>query len=164
MLFPEAFNAGFLGDKIANVLFRLNNWMYDLLKERRVKNWILLAGTNDMNEEGISRDDWERFRLLLWAVLRLSKTGKGGIFVCGLFGRSDVAYEVTKKVNQGICDVVADFNDWIEKMMVYRRIVFIPPPGGINRSNMYPTCLLDAEGYKIWDQVLRSEVGAARLR
>lgn len=63
---PEAFNAGVSGDKIGNVLFRLENGMYDLLKGRSIRSWIILAGTNDMTqEEGLSAEDWKKFRLLL---------------------------------------------------------------------------------------------------
>lgn len=95
-------------------------------------------------------------------MLRLDR-GVGSIFVCGVFGRSDLAYEVTKKVNQGICDMVCDFNDWIKnREKEYRSIVFVPPPGGINRANMYDTCRPDADGYKIWDQVLCQEISSRR--
>jgi hypothetical protein len=97
------FNAGVGGDKIENVLYRLDLGLLPLLEDRNVKLWVVIIGSNDLTKIGkikkaLLPSEVERYRLLLQALLRTSATSQ--IIACALFQRSDVANEDVLESNR----------------------------------------------------------------
>lgn len=67
---PSSFNAGVGGDKIENVLYRLDLGMMDLLGERNVKVWVVMVGTNNLKKSHhLLPVEVRNYRLLVEALL-----------------------------------------------------------------------------------------------
>jgi hypothetical protein len=108
--FPHIFNAGVGGDRIQNVLYRLETkGLFHELKIRGVKHAVLQMGTNDLKpKRGLSSDALRQYALVLEAMHRASPKVK--VLVTGLMPRKDVAQGFIDHSNAGLQHLVQDYN------------------------------------------------------
>ncbi|ROW13482.1 hypothetical protein VPNG_04488 [Cytospora leucostoma] len=112
-------NAGCGGDKIENVIYRLAGdrgnevkGLADALmtskRARKVKLWVIHAGTNNLHpRRGFTDESVQAFRVLLKTILDIS--GKSvHILVTGLFYRKDIKDEFVDQANAKLKKIVDD--------------------------------------------------------
>lgn len=148
---PSSFNAGVGGDKIENVLFRLDLGMLSLLEERNVKLWVIMVGTNNL-KKALRPVEVERYRLLIQALLRISPTSK--IIACKLFKRKDIDDRYVEESNGALLDLVKEMNENLGE-----RIYVLEAPTGVTKEHLTNHVHLDEEGYEIWDGALYPLIG-----
>lgn len=112
-------NAGCGGDKIENIIYRLVGdranevkGLADALmtsrRARKVKLWVIHAGTDDLQpKRGLTDDSVQAFRVLLKTILDIS--GKSlHILVTGLFYRKDIKDDLVDEANAKLSKLVDD--------------------------------------------------------
>jgi lysophospholipase L1-like esterase len=151
---PSSFNAGVGGDKIENVLYRLDLGMMDLLESRNVKVWVVMIGTNNLRKtHHLLPVEVQRYRLLLQALLRISP--KSQIVACALFKRKDVGDQYVEESNELLRDLVNDVDMNLE---IGQRIQWFEAPVGVTKELLVDHVHLNKEAYRIWDQTLYAKV------
>ncbi|KAE9367139.1 SGNH hydrolase [Stipitochalara longipes BDJ] len=147
---PSSFNAGVGGDKIENVLYRLDFGMMDLLEEQNVKVWVVMVGTNNLKKtHPLLPVEVERYRLLLQSLLSISP--KSQIIACGLFKRKDVGDQYVEESNELLRNMLSDFD---KNLGIGQTIHWVEAPVGITKEHLVDHVHLNEEGYRIWDQTL----------
>lgn len=151
-----AFNAGVGGDKIENVLYRLDHGLLDIFSKQKeeLKLGVVMIGTNNFNgKKPLKISDIEKYRLLLQALLRMSNT-ESKILCCEIFKRKDVKDELVEESNRMLRELIADINAYIGK----ERIGWIAAPEEIGKERLEDHVHLDEAGYRIWDETLYSRI------
>ncbi|KAF2789613.1 hypothetical protein K505DRAFT_328122 [Melanomma pulvis-pyrius CBS 109.77] len=130
-----AWNAGVGGDTNKNIVFRLVEGLYRILKEGRqlhsnaaaddddmetshpghwsrdvdIRLWILASGTNDLHKkQGLRAGDVEAYRLLLEACLRIAPRSR--VLACDMFYRRDIPNVIVDRANAMLEAVVGGVN------------------------------------------------------
>jgi lysophospholipase L1-like esterase len=148
---PTSFNAGIGGDKIENVLYRLDLGLLDLLEKKNVKLWVVMVGTNNL-KKALKGVEVERYRLLLQALLRIAP--KSRVFVCGVFRRKDIDDQFVESSNEMLRGLVDEMNG----KLAAERLSWVEAPVGITKDRLADHVHLDEEGYKIWDETLYPKI------
>lgn len=143
---PSSLNAGVGGDKIENVLYRLDLGLTSQLESRNVKLWVVMIGTNNL-KKALKKVELERYRLLLQALLRISPTSR--ILCCEIFKRKDIEECYVEESNRSIRDVVEEMNQNLGE-----KIFWVEAPEGVTKERLVDHVHLDKEGYRLWDEVL----------
>lgn len=112
-------NAGCGGDKIENILFRLiGDPDQDLpglaeslstnRRQRKIKLWVVQAGTNNLHpKKGLTDASVEAYRALLESILDISDESTC-VMVTGLFYRKDIKNELVAQANAKLKKLVHD--------------------------------------------------------
>jgi hypothetical protein len=144
---PSSFNAGVGGDKIENVLYRLDLGLLDLLEGKKVKLWVVMVGTNNL-KKALKSAEVERYQLLLQALLRLAPGSR--IIVCEIFRRKDIDDQFVESSNEMLRGLVGEMNGKLGE----ERILWVEAPVGITKDRLVDHVHLDEEGYRTWDEAL----------
>ncbi|KAG0320342.1 hypothetical protein BGZ97_000261 [Linnemannia gamsii] len=105
---PGSFNAGCGGDKIENVLFRLD-LMYPLLQNcNSIKVWVVMVGTNNLRKKGFRPTDVALYHLLLQALLRVAPGSK--VLLCEMFQRQDIGDQYVDEANRMVRGMIDEMN------------------------------------------------------
>lgn len=161
----NSINLGVGGDKLENILYRLNVGLWNLFTARRrgmfpngeVKLFVLHAGTNNLRKpKGGFRTEKETraYELLVRALLEMG--GEQCKVLCtGLFRRQDVKESAVTVSNAEIEGVVKRLNQEF-----VRRVWYLAPPEEVDTSERWleDHVHLTEEGYRAWDRVLGPEV------
>jgi lysophospholipase L1-like esterase len=158
--YPEVFNAGVGGDRIENVLYRVDLGLLRLLKPRNPKCVVLHLGTNNLRpKQALERRHLDDYYLLLQALLRVLPTGTQ-ILVTGLFKRKDVDEQYIAYSNRVLEELVARINTEEAERQVQQNdcVHWMEPPEEIELKHLDDNVHLNANGYQIWDAILHSKV------
>lgn len=147
---PSSFNAGVGGDKIENVLYRLDLGLMSQLDTRNVKLWVVMIGTNNL-KKALKKVEVERYRLLLQALLRISPRSR--ILCCEIFKRKDIDDCHVEESNRAIRGVIEEMNGNLGE-----KIFWVEAPDGVTKERLVDHVHLDKEGYILWDEVLYARV------
>jgi GDSL-like Lipase/Acylhydrolase family len=111
--FPHIFNAGVGGDRIQNVLYRLDTkGLFWDLKSHRVKYAVLHMGTNDLRpKRGLNFATLTQYSLVVEALHRAAPGIK--ILVTGLMPRTDVDEVFIHRSNQALQNLVQEYNELV---------------------------------------------------
>jgi lysophospholipase L1-like esterase len=144
---PSSFNAGVGGDKIENVLYRLDFGLLDLLENKNVKLWVVIVGTNNL-KKALKSVEVERYQLLLQALLRIAPGSR--VIMCEIFRRKDIDDQFVENSNEMLRGLVGEMN----RKLGEERISWVEAPVGITKDRLVDHVHLDEEGYRIWDETL----------
>lgn len=147
---PSSFNAGVGGDKIENVLYRLDLGMQSLLEDRNVKLWVLMIGSNNL-KKSLKKADVEKYRLLVQALLRIAPTSK--VLACELFKRKDIDDAFVDESNRLLRELIMEMNANLGE-----RIYWLEAPSAITKEVLVDHVHFNMEGYRIWDEALSSRI------
>ncbi|ROW03273.1 hypothetical protein VSDG_01299 [Cytospora chrysosperma] len=105
-----ALNAGCGGDKIENILYRLvgdpdrgltglAEALWSPERQRKIKLWVIQAGTNNLHpKKGLTDPSMQAYRALLESILDTSDESTH-VLVTGLFYRKDIKKELVAQAN-----------------------------------------------------------------
>ena len=151
---PNTFNAGVGGDKIENVLYRLQLGLLQLMQPLATRLWIVHIGANNLRPNGPLRPfDLENYCLLLRALFSVSPR-HAQILVTGIFRRKDIADAHVHNSNRSIKGIVEEMN----KGYGSERILFMEQPNQLTKAHLADKVHLNAEGYRIWDRILSGKI------
>ncbi|OAQ32055.1 SGNH hydrolase [Linnemannia elongata AG-77] len=140
-----SFNVGCGGDKIENVLYRLD-LMYPLLQNcRDIKLWIVMVGTNNLRKKGFRPADVALYRLLLQALLRIAPRSK--VLACEMFRRKDIEDRYVDEANRMVKEMIKAMNDTLGDA----RIMWSEAPEDVTKEMFEDHVHLDELGYSRWD-------------
>lgn len=109
--FPDLLNAGVGGDRMQNVIYRLGTKdLYSRLKEHGVDCAVLHMGSNNLRpKRGLSAEAIEEYGLVVEALARAAP----GIvmLLTGIIPRKDIDRTFVDQSNDGLRQLVQDFND-----------------------------------------------------
>ncbi|KAG0274107.1 hypothetical protein BGZ95_010101 [Linnemannia exigua] len=149
---PGSFNAGCGGDKIENVLYRLD-LMCPLLQDCNIKLWVVMVGTNNLRKKGFRPADVALYRLLLQALLRVAPGSK--VLACEMFRRKDVEDRYVDEANNMVKVMVDEMNVNLGGGGVGEaRIVWSEAPTEVTKELLEDHVHLNQEGYSKWDRHL----------
>lgn len=149
---PGSFNAGCGGDKIENVLFRLD-LMYPLLQKcSSIKLWIVMVGTNNLRKKGFRSTDVALYRLLLQGLLRVAPGSK--VLICEMFRRKDIGDQYVDEANRMVRGMIDEMNNNLGET----RIVWNEAPEDVTKGMLEDHVHLDKDGYYKWTEQLLPSV------
>ncbi|KUJ22128.1 SGNH hydrolase [Mollisia scopiformis] len=151
----QTFNAGVGGDKVENVLYRLDLGLLDLLskQDEKIKICIVMVGTNNLGKKTPLKVD--KYRLLVQALLRISDR----VLCCEIFKRKDIEYSVVEESNRMLREMIGDVNTNLKD----ERVRWLEAPPEIGMERLVDHVHLDEEGYGIWDKVLWERIEGERV-
>jgi lysophospholipase L1-like esterase len=158
--YPQIFNAGVGGDKVENVLYRINLGLLTMLKAKNPKLVVIQIGTNNLQPKrslhGLHLDD---YHLLLQALLRLLPA-QTQILVTGLFKRRDVDEQCVLQSNMDTKQIVDTINtqETERRTEETNRVHWIESPKEIQLEHLADNVHLNLHGYQIWDEKLYSKI------
>ena len=165
----RVFNAGVGGDRYENIIYRLVGddvegrqlpSLMEMLDGCDIKLWVVQAGTNNLHpKRGLSDADVDKLRLVLRAVLRISRP-EARLLLTGLFRRKDITDPLIGEANRKLENLAVSMNESLETT----RIFFSPAPQAISKEEHLDDHVhLNVEGYRLWLRHLYPEVlGALR--
>ncbi|KAL2071049.1 hypothetical protein VTL71DRAFT_12284 [Oculimacula yallundae] len=147
---PSCINLGVGGDRIENVLYRLDSDLFTLLQNRGIKVWVLKIGANHLGrKKGLKRKEVDLYRVLLHALFRIAPGSK--VVAAGLGRRRDVDEDKIERSN----GVMRECAEEVDRAMGGGRVVWVDVPEEINaEEHLSDHCHMNEEGYRIWDEVL----------
>ncbi|KAK3809069.1 MAG: SGNH hydrolase-type esterase domain-containing protein [Linnemannia elongata] len=149
---PGSFNAGCGGDKIENVLYRLD-LMYPLFQNcSDIKLWVVMVGTNNLRKKGFRPTDVALYRLLLQALLRIAPGSK--VLACEMFWRKDIEDRYVDEANRMVKEMIKAMND----ILGDARILWSEAPEDVTKDMFEDHVHLDEDGYSRWDGQLLPRV------
>ena len=158
--YPKVFNAGVGGDKIENVLYRIQLGLLSMLKPKNPKLIVIQLGTNNLRpKQSLQSQHLENYHLLLQALLVLL-SAQTQILVTGLFRRRDVDEQCILQSNVAIKQLVDTINTQGTEKQVKEnyRIHWMDPPEEIRLDHLADNVHLNQHGYRIWDEKLYSKI------
>jgi len=170
-----AFNAGVGGDRNQNVVYRLTEGLYNMLKTAKkdvcdIKLWILASGTNNLQKKrAFRKQDVESWRVLVEACLRIAPAST--VLACDMSYRLDLPDGIVDQSNEMLREVVGEINEAlrVENMEKEHGLQANEAQTERDRSDqvkwietrhMFSKDMLDdhvhlnEEGYRVWDSVL----------
>ncbi|KAF8932984.1 hypothetical protein BGZ47_011082 [Haplosporangium gracile] len=145
---PGSFNAGCGGDKIENVLYRLD-LMYPLIQScSNIKLWVVMVGTNNLRKKGFRPTDVALYRLLLQALLRVAPGSK--VLACEIFKRKDIEDRYVDKANEMVKGMIEEMNGYLGG----RKIWWSAAPNDVTKEMLEDHVHLDENGYSRWEEQL----------
>ncbi|UJR32527.1 hypothetical protein I4U23_019989 [Adineta vaga] len=154
--YPQIFNGGVGGDKIENVLYRVNLGLFRLLKPHNPKVIVLLIGTNNLRpNQALQQQHLDDYYLLLQAILRDFPI-RTQILILGFSKRKDVNEQCTMQSNSAIKELVTKVNQekMESQMQQQHRVRWMDSPEQIGWEHLEDDLHLNANGYQIWDAAL----------
>ncbi|CAF0752628.1 unnamed protein product [Adineta steineri] len=158
--YPQVFNAGVGGDRIENVLYRIDLGLLRLLKHKNPKLVVLQVGTNNLRPgKALQFQHLNGYCLLLHALLRTLST-ETQILVTGLFRRTDIDEQCITHSNMALKELVTKINE--EEMrreaQPSSRVHWMDSPGDIGLEHLDDHVHLNINGYQIWNAVLQQKI------
>lgn len=152
---PETFNAGVGGDKIENVIYRLDLGLLQLLQPLLPLLWVVHIGTNNLRgkKKPLRPFELDNYALLLRALLSVSPLD-AKVLAVGIFRRKDIDDASVRTSNEAIKAVVDKMNGALGS----ERVRFVEQPDQLSNAHLVDHVHLDVEGYGIWDRVLRTKM------
>lgn len=158
-----AWNAGCGGDKNENVLYRLLQGTYTILKkaqsqEKRsqssdIKLWILVSGTNNLHpKRPFQESDIASYRRLVKACLKIAPASK--VLAGDMFYRKDIPDEIVENSNEMLKCVVEQMNNRFVENGGQKRILWVEARDLVGKDVLVDHVHLNEDGYNIWDGVL----------
>lgn len=154
--YPQVFNAGVGGDKIENVLYRIDLGLLRLLKPRNPQLVVLQLGTNNLKpKQALQSCHLDNYDLLLQALL-IILPAQTQILVTGLFRRSDVDEQCIVESNMALKALVTKINRETTESQVQQnnRLLWLEPPKEIESEHLDDNVHLNVNGYQLWDATL----------
>ena len=149
----NAANFGIPGDRVENLLWRIENGEVDTIKPKVV---VVLIGTNNVLidtpaevAEGIGK-----------VVKRLrTKLPESKVLLLGIFPRS-ARQDMTRERNRAVNERIEKLDDG--RFIFYQDLEskFIEPDGSITREIMPDALHLSREGYQIWAEAMEPKLRA----
>lgn len=158
--YPQVFNAGVGGDKIENVLYRVDLGLLRLLKPRNPKLVVLQLGTNNLQpKQALQRQHLNDYYLLLQALL-ITLPAQTQILVTGLFKRQDVDEQCVAQSNLALKELLISINTEITERQPQQNhgVHWMEAPNGIGREHLDDNVHLNVNGYQMWDAALYSYI------
>lgn len=158
--YPQLFNAGVGGDKIENVLYRVDLGLLDLLKLHNPKLVVLQLGTNNLRpKQGLTSQQLDDYYLLLQALLLILPTHTQ-ILVLGLFKRTDIEDQYITQSNLALEELVTKMNmEKIGRQMEQDHCVhWMDLSNTIGWGHLQDHVHFNLNGYRIWDTVLYPKI------
>ena len=150
--FPFVFNAGVGGDRIANVLYRLDRGLIQAFRGRRVSNAILHVGTNDLNpRRALCRVSISHYALMIEALQRACPGIN--VLVTGLMPRWDVSQQLIDDSNRSLQQLVTILASGAHAS-ASGNISYMPPVPSICRDDLIDNVHLNRDAYSKFDQAL----------
>ncbi|KAF6788430.1 acetylhydrolase [Colletotrichum musicola] len=156
------FNAGVGGDKIENLVYRLVgstdvdrplDSLLDLLRQRKVRVWVLHVGTNNLHpKRGLKEKHLDLLRLVVGALLEAG----GRVLLVGLFRRRDVGDDLVGEATEGYRRIAREF-----EARESGRVEFVEPSEVEMDRCLEDHVHLNEEGYRVWGEMLMKRVLAA---
>ena len=147
---PRSFNAGVGGDKIPNVLYRIQLGILEELKKFRPQVWVVSIGTNDLRKNrAFSSEDFEGYKILIQALLRTVVGSR--VLSTAISYRQDIRDKIVDESNIGLKRVGEELNTELGVELV--RWLDTPKKLDKNRHQVDHVHYSE-EGYQIWDEVL----------
>lgn len=151
--YPRLFNAGVGGDRIENVLYRVDLGLLDLLKPHNPKLVVLHLGTNNLRpRQGLTRQQLDDYYLLLQALL-LILSSDAQILILGLFKRTDIEDQYIVQSNMALEELVTKIN-----MEQDHRVHWMDSSSSIGWGHLDDHVHFSVNGYRIWDAALYSKI------
>lgn len=158
--YPQVFNAGVGGDKIENVLYRIDLGLLRLLKPRDPKVVVLQIGTNNLQRKrDLERQQLDNYYLFLQALL-MTVSIQTQVLVTGLFKRKDVDEQCIIQSNMSLEELVARINTEEMKKGLQQspRVHWMEPPKIIGLEHLCDNVHLNVNGYQLWSDALYPKV------
>ena len=151
---PHTFNAGVGGDKIENVLYRLDQGLLQRLQPLAPRLWVVHIGTNNLHDKAsLQPSALDNYALLLRALLSGSPSD-AQVLAVAIFPRKDIDDAIVRTSNLGIQEAVKAVN--IE--LGNERIWFVEQPEELTKARLQDHVHLDRDGYRLWDRVLAAKI------
>jgi hypothetical protein len=126
---PSSFNAGVSGDRIENVLYRFDLGLFTSLKNRGIKLWVLMIGTNHIGKKkGLKKKELDAYRVLVQALLRIAPQSR--ILVCEIFQRKDIDNGNIERANLMLKELIGEIN----KQLDGENVFWVDAPGGVKNE------------------------------
>ncbi|KAI4714694.1 hypothetical protein J4E89_000375 [Alternaria sp. Ai002NY15] len=110
-----AWNAGVGGDSNQNVVYRLAEGLYTMLKTAKkdvcdIKLWIVASGTNNLQKKrAFRKQDVESWRVLVEACLRIAP--ESTVLACDMLYRLDIPDAIVDQSNDLLKEVAGEINE-----------------------------------------------------
>lgn len=162
----NVFNAGVGGDKYENILYRLVGdefskerqpltGLLDMLKSCNVSLWVIHAGTNNLHpKKGLSDVDVDKLRLILQAVLQISRPGTK-VLLTELFYRKDITHSLVDDANQKLETLTQSVNEELGSTTV---LFSHRPREVLEDLHLDDHVHLNKEGYRLWMESLLPDI------
>ena len=153
----KSFNAGVGGDKIENVLYRIEQGLLRAMEDKIPKLWVLSIGTNNLRvkgRDGLKEDEIEAFVVLVAAILRAAP--ESTVLMTELSYRKDIDEAIVDVVNRQFLEVLKDFN----AAFGMERAVWHELPVLTKEQHLLDHVHFNKEGYRMWDAKLFNHVQA----
>jgi lysophospholipase L1-like esterase len=150
----NAFNAGVGGDKIENVLYRIDQGLLKALAQTPPELWVLTIGTNNLKpKRHLEPHDIESFTLLMAALLRCAEKSK--ILMTGTPYRMDIPNDVVDGSNEKRKQAVEE----LDKAAGGERLFWQPAPSSLaTKEYLVDHVHFTEKGYELWDEDLYPEI------
>ncbi|UJR17640.1 hypothetical protein I4U23_004536 [Adineta vaga] len=151
--YPQVFNAGVGGDKIENILYRIQLGLFNMLKDKNPKLIVLQVGTNNLRpKRALHGLELDNYHLLLQSLLIVFPI-QTQILVTALFKRTDVDEQCVAQSNAAIKQFVDSINT-----QGNNRLHWMESPDEIQLHHLADNVHLNEHGYEIWDAKLYSKI------
>lgn len=159
-----AWNAGCGGDKNENVIYRLEQGLYAILKTAQegssgrcdIKLWVLASGTNNLHpKRGLREKDIESWKALVEACLKIAPESM--VLACVVFYRQDIENRLVDEGNEMMKKAVEELN----RQMGNERVKWVEARYLISKEMLDDHVHLNEKGYAVWDGVLWGYVAEA---
>ena len=148
------FNAGVVGDRIENILYRFHLGLLELMQPFAVKLWVVHVGTFNLGQSrALQPLDLANYQLLLQALFSISPPD-AQVLAIGIFERGYGNKMNLDAANWGLRGVVEEMNE----KFGCKKIWFIQQPDQLNRAHLHDHVELNREGYRIWSGVLSGKI------
>ena len=157
---PSSFNAAVGGDRIENVLYRLDDGLFTLLSNRGIQVWVLSIGGNHVGgkKKALRGEELWNFGVLLEALLRIEPMSR--VLVCEPFQRMDVDDDSLQRMSESLKVRVDRVNERVaQELEGPGRIMWVERPMEIKKDvHLADHLHLNAEGYRLWDEILYPKI------
>lgn len=159
-----AWNAGCGGDKNENVIYRLEQGLYSILRtaqkesnnESDIKVWVLASGTNNLHpKRGLREEDAGSWKVLVQACLDIAPGSM--VLACDVFHRKDIEDRLVDEGNEMLRKAVEE----VDKEDGKERVKWVEARHLISKDMLEDHVHLNEDGYKVWDGVLWPYVAEA---
>lgn len=150
----NAFNIGYSGDRTEHVIWRLQNGE---VKDISPKLAVIMIGTNNTgHRKDPPKETAAGIKKIISELhVRLPKTK---ILLLGVFPRGATKDDPLRKINVGINDIIAKFDDGKKVHFLNINDEFLDDDGVLPKSVMRDLLHPGAAGYKMWAEAMEPSI------